>query len=623
MSFRSFSSFLKVTLAVSLMLAAGAVAQTLQVGGDATARGADRVRIDHIAYRPAEYNTTEIIEPQHERPDQGGLIHVYYTNVSDKPVRLAYWRANGQDESHWVLGGYLAWHRPWNTNLAPGESGILEINAVAPDFGPGKPFSFVWVDRETWRPVGGARTELVESSVQVALIRVMPGMSGIEVHVRNGGNENVRLESAEVMRHTAVKAEWAEQNLEAGANSIARISLAQPMKPSEYLVVRLCYTHGDETRSVYAHRRAFEDEFPIGVWTANNETYQLLRRLHVDTVVKGGTADNEFYNKVAPRYGFRTIAHTGMPVNVDSVRSLGNHPALRCWMLRDEPDWSIEPNIMKFVDDTVRMYNSTKPTFITLCRNVKFFEYASICDIPCMDHYAVTAPSSSKWPKPYGTRLEETAIYTHDLKAASEPKPIWVWSQAIADWDQRPRRPVPTPEELAAQLILNLGRGAKGIIWFNYDHKVAEKYPDTRKAMQEWGRVLRLTRPDFLQAEPYNANVKAPRKIDVAALASWDSAILCITNLDYEIHPEAYPFKTCKDVTVKFDLTPWLNSPCVAAVEPEGVREVPFSQKGRRATTELGDITVGTVVLLHKDPEKLLELRETYQKILQDESKTY
>lgn len=622
-SFRPFMPFSKLTLAVSIMLAAAAPAQTLQVGGDANALGNNRVRIDYIGYRPAEYNTTDVIEPQHERPNQGGLINVYYTNVSDKPVRLAFWRANGEDESHWLLGGALAWHRPWNTNLAPGESGILEINAIAPEFGPGKPFSFQWVDRNTWRPVGRADTELVESPVQIALIRVMPGMRGIEVHVRNAGNDNVRLESAGVMRHDAGKIAWAEQTLKAGANSIARITLAEPMKPSEYLVVRLKYRGGGETRAVYAHRRAFEDEFPIGVWTANDETYQLLRRLHVDTVVKGGTADNDFYSKAAPRYGFRSIAYTGMPVNVDSVRSLGNLPAVRCWMLRDEPDWSVEANIMKFVDDTVRMYNSTKPTFITLCRNVKFFEYASICDIPCMDHYSVTAPSSSKWPRFYGTRLEETAIYTKDLKAASEPKPIWVWSQAIANWEERPKHPVPTPEELAAQLILNLGRGAKGIIWFNYDHEVGEKYPDTRKAMQEWGRVLRLTRRDFLKAEPYNANVKAPGKIDVAALASWDSAILCVTNLDYEIDPEAYPFKTCKDVKVRFDLPPWLDPKAVVAVEPGGIRQAPFKKNGSRTAVELGDIKVGAIVLLHNDPGKADELRQKYQNILKDESKEY
>ena len=610
-------------LLLCLLVAGPAFGQTLQVGGDAKATGANRVRIDYVGYRAARCNTTDIVEPQNERPNQGGLVHVYYTNVSEKPLRLAFWRANGEDESHWLLGGSLAWHRAWNTSLEPGESGILEINAVSPEFGPGKPFSFSWVDRETWRPVGGAKTDLVESPVQIALIRVMAGMRDLEVHIRNGGEKDVRLESVDVMRHPADDVQWAERKLDAGTNSIARLKLKEPLQPSEYVVVRLDYVSGGETRCVYAHRRAFEDEFPIGVWTATPDTYQLLRRLHVDTVIEGGAADNEFYSQAVPRYGFRTIASTGMPVDVDSVRSLSGHPALRTWMLRDEPDWSIEPNVMLFVDDTVRKYDSTRPTFITLCRNVKFFEYASICDIPCMDHYSVTAPSSSKWPHPYGTRLEETAIYTEDLKAASEPKPIWVWSQAIASWDQRPKRPVPTPDELAAQLLLNLGRGAKGIIWFNYEHEVGEKFQDTRQAMQDWGRVMRLARANLLGAEPYDARVKTADKIDAASLASWDSAVLCITNLDYQIDPEAYPFKLREDVRVEFTLPSWIDPKCAIAVEPGGVREVPFKVRGNRATVEAGDIKVGTLILLDNNPAFPTDLQKQYQAILHDEHKEY
>ena len=614
-----------------LLLASAALGQTLQFGGDARAGGSNRVRIDYVGYRAARCNMKDVIEPENERPNQGGLIHVYYTNVSETPVRLAFWRANGKDESHWLLGGSLAWHRPLNTNLQPGESGILEINAVSPEFGPGKPFTFSWVDSETWLPVGGAHTELAESPVQIAFIRVLPGLRSIEAHIRNAGGKDARLESLDVMRHTAEEVQWAEQKLgaaanagaNAGANSIVRVTFKEPLKSSEYVVVRLNYACGGETRTVYAHRRAFEDDFPIGVWTTTAETHQLLRRLHIDTVIQGGTADNEFYSQVVPRYGFRTIASTGMPVNVDSVRSLSGHPALRAWMLRDEPDWSIEPNIMLFVDETVRQYDNTKPTFITLCRNVKFFEYASICDIPCMDHYSVTAPSSSKWPHPYGTRLEEKAIYTEDLKAASEPKPIWIWSQAIATWEQRPKHPVPTPDELAAQLLLNLGRGAKGIIWFNYEHEVGEKFPDTRQAVQEWGRVMRLTRANFLGSEPYDARVEAPEKLEVATLASWDSAILCITNLDYEIHPEAYPFRLRENVRVQFTLPSWIDPKCAVAVEPGGVRDVPFKRRGNRATIEAGDIKVGALILLSNNEALPADLQKQYQAVLQDESKEF
>ena len=38
--------------------------------------------------------------------------------------------------------------------------------------------------------------------------------------------------------------------------------------------------------------------------------------------------------------------------------------------------------------------------------------------------------------------------------------------------------------------FINVGRGAKGIIWFSYDHKPAEKYPDTRDEMQRFYDLL-------------------------------------------------------------------------------------------------------------------------------------
>ena len=91
-------------------------------------------------------------------------------------------------------------------------------------------------------------------------------------------------------------------------------------------------------------------------------------------------------------------------------------------------------------------------------------------------------------------RLEETGIYTRDLKIASEPKPIWVWSQGLFDWDERPEQSVPTPEELGVQLVQNIGNGTKGILWFTFREGPGQQFPATKKAIQEWGRVIRLLR---------------------------------------------------------------------------------------------------------------------------------
>ena len=594
--------------------------QIAQKGEEATAPSAEKLRVEYVGYRTARYETEAVFEPDNERPNRGGLISVYLTNVSKKPVTLAYYRANDKDASHWRLNGFLAWDRIFDKHLEPGEMTVQEINALTPQFAAGAPFRFGYVDR-TWRPALRYETTLAEDPVQISLVRVMSGMTEIEVHVRHTEKGHVQLQSVEVHGHDTTRLEWASERLDGPGHTIARAHLDPPLSSAELLIVKVEVKENDGVRPVYAHRRAFEDWFPIGCWTATPETYGLLRRHHIELVVPGGHADDTFYTQVIPKYGFRTLGSTGPFSGLDMVRSLGDHPAVAGWMLADEPDWRTEAVVMMHSDAFVRRYNQTKPTFITMCRNVKFFEYAAIADIPCMDHYCVTAPTSSKWPHRYGTRLEETAYYTRDLKAACEPKPIWVWTQGIANWDERPRRPVPTPEELAAQLLFNLGRGAKGILWFDYVHIVAERFPDTREAMRRWGRVLRVVRDDLLAAEPIDADVRAPDQVDIAVLASWDKLIVCANNLDYEIHPEAYPFTLQRNVQVSLRLPVWLEPAVALLVTPDGIEEVSFQVERRRATIELGDLRVCKLVVLANDAKTRNAYQEAYELALRDEQR--
>ncbi len=407
------------------------------------------------------------------------------------------------------------------------------------------------------------------------------------------------------------------------SHAIARLTLATPLKPSELAILKLDVNDADGERFVYTHRRAFVDRFPIGTWSANEKTWEELKRIHVDTVVEGGSPENPFFSKAVPTYGFHAMVPTDKGRAIDTIRSLGGSPAVSCWMLSDEPDWSTAANIMLFADGLARRYDSTIPTFITLCRNVKFFEYAAIADIPCQDHYCVTAPTSSKWPHVYGTHLEETAYYTRDLKAACEPKPIWVWSQAIANWEERPLRPLPTPEELAAQLVYNLGRGAKGILWFNYDHDVAEKYPEVRDAMRDWGRVMRMIREDLLASDPVQLHSEAPKKVDVATLATRDKVFVFVSNQDYEIDKQAYPFHTQRNVTVHLDLPDWVAPKAALEVSPDGVAELPCEMSRSGARLTLNELHVARVFVLANDAESRSSYETEYQQALSDEQKTY
>ena len=605
---------------VLLLFSVPALAQTAQVGGNARAKSSERLQVEYVHYRPAQWETEKVKELESEHPNQGGMVYVYFRNRGDKAVDLKYWRVNRQDESYWRLNHFVAWDRTYRRHLEPGDLSVIEINGITKDFAPGSRFSFAYVDR-SWRPAGQHETTLEVDPIQIACIRVLPGMQELEVHVRYTGESAIRLESVAVEGHESIGQDWRGSELDGPGHAIARVKLSQPLQPSELIVVKLDAGGG---RRVYAHRRAFEDYFPIGTWSGNTETYGLLRRLHIDTIVQGGHSTDPFYSELAEKYGFRTMVHTGLPVNVDVVRDLATQAPVACWMLQDEPDWSIPANIMLFADETVRHYDKNKPTFITLCRNTKFFDYAAISDIPCMDHYAVTAPSSSKWPKFYGTRLEETAWYTRDLKYASEPKPIWIWSQAIASWGERPKRPVPTPQELAVQLVLNLGRGAKGILWFNYEHKVAEKYPDVREAMQRWGRVMLLLRDDFLASEPVSLAVKAPELVDVAPLVNRDKLILCVTNTDYDLHPEAYPFRKKEGVEVSVACPSWVKPAVALCVDPDGVKSLPMAATPEgRVKIGLGSLDDCAVVVLANDAGAEAVYQERFKAAIEEESRTF
>ncbi|MFM1920206.1 MAG: hypothetical protein RLZZ303_1840 [Candidatus Hydrogenedentota bacterium] len=588
--------YVLVLAATITLIAAWPVwAQSAQVGADRAARSRDKLAVEYLLYRPARWEKDLVVEHENEFPNEGGFLALYLRNTSDKPMSLRFWRANDQDESYWRLNHLIAWDRMYDKNLEPGQLTVLEINAKTKDFAAGAPFEFNFVEG-SWRPVVAYKGTLTENPYRVSYVRVWPELNRLTVHLRAlNPAETFELETIEV---EGAEAALGEVTRVPGA-LVATVNLAQPLPLGKLMVVKARVKSGEVSTPVYAHRRAHPDVFPIGVWSVNDETAESLHRMHIDTVVAGGSANDAFYD-YGLKLGMRNMVHTGVPTHEERVAELRDKPSILCWMIQDEPDWSIPSNIMLHTDEELRRYDITKPTFITLCRNIKFMEYAPIADIPCQDHYAVTAPSSSKWPKPYGTRLEETAWYTRDLKYASEPKPIWIWTQGIADWGERPKRPVPTPNELAAQLVLNLGRGAKGILWFNHSKSLAEKWPDAIEAMTAWGRVMKALRADFLDADVWEAPLEAPEGVDVAALLGHGRTLLALTNTRYEIHPEAYPFEThaATPISMAWDG----DAPgAVVRVSPDGVTPIPAELVDGRLRFDAGTLEAAGMVLLLRD----------------------
>jgi hypothetical protein len=610
--------FRRAIVALSFCISCCAFAQTAQVGANPSALSAKKLSIEYVAYRPARYETELVKELDNDPPNVGGFVSAYLKNRSEAPVRLRFWRLNGKDESHWRVDRKAVWDRTYDVNLDPGEMTVVEINGQTDDFAPGKPFNFAYVD-ETWIGAGYILGTLAEDPVTVSYIRVLPGLQELEVFVRSNAAEAITLGDVELAGKPAATVEWAAPTIDGPGMNIARVKLAAPLASSELFILKINLKDAKGDRAVFAHRRAFADYFPIGTWGGDEDLRDELHRLHIDTCVQGGKKTDSFFARDAERLGMKAMVHTGVITNIDLLRELGDSPHVVCWMIQDEPDWAIPAQHMVLAEQTVRQYNNTVPTFITLCRNVKFPEYAPIADIPCMDHYSVTAPSSSKWPRPWGTRLEETAHYTRDLKAASEPKPIWIWSQGLADWGERPKRPVPTPSELGAQLVLNLSRGAKGILWFSYSQKRGDQYPDVRAAMQGWSRCMNVLRDDLQRAEPLAGAVTAPEKIDASLLAGRDSAVLCLTNTDYEIDAEAYPFVKKENVAIAAKLPAWLTPTTALRLDPAGITTLPVEMRDGAAHLTLDTLTDATLVLLCNTPEQAAKAQAQWDALKQKE----
>jgi hypothetical protein len=597
-------------------------AQTLQKGANPKAKGVKRLRFDYLDYRPARYEREKVFEPQDEQPNKGGIVRLYYTNDSDKPVSLSFWRLNGEDESFWKLSPGLAWSRMLADPLAPGESGVLEFDGTSEDFAAGQKFEFVWIERGSFIPVGLFKTTLQEDTAQISFIGVRPGLAELVVHVRHTGSQPIEFTSAEVLGETTSSVEWKPSKLDGPGHAIARIKLSKPLAPMAVAIVRVGLMSAGHARVVLAHRRAHPDSFMIGTWGIGPDSYTQLKQHHISMGMMSGKREDDFFARDADKFDLHAMVGAKYH-DVDALRSIGDHPRAAVLYLADEPDWTTPPSRILHDDEIARHFNPHKPTLVTLCRNVQFFEYAPIVDIPCQDHYSVSAPTSSKWPTLYGTRLEETGIYTRDLKRAAEPKPIWIWSQGLFDWDERPQHPLPTPDELAFQLWQNVGNGAKGILWFTFRQNVGDKYPATREEIRRCGRLLRLIGDDLVCSDPAMVSIDAPPSLQVMPLLGPERLYLVITNSDYKIHPKAYQWKPISPAPLKVTLPSWLAAGSVAQLSPDSIDSVPFRSQGETIEFDLGTVDAWKLIAIDpsKDLSERLEIRR--KEIVADESKTF
>ena len=579
--------------------------------------GASKLQIEDIVFRPASWEEEQLSEARNERPNKGGLVFVYYKNVTEEPIKIARFRINNKDQGYYVQSGEVAWTRSYGDKIQPGETMVYEINAVSEQFSEGKEFSFSVIDRKRWSSAGRTKVSLQEKKLHITSIIWEDNLKKFTLHFQNTGNKKWEIGDVTFSGKNILNYKATADSIEPNGHIILSGELEETFEPGSLCVVAISLKNKDENRTVYAHRTAYDSYFAIGTWGVDKHRYaEAKNKLHLNTFIRGGKSTDEFYTSINKRHKFKILTHAGMYPDVDKIDDLKKLDDIAFWYLQDEPDFNRTAEAVLFSNEMTKRRNITKPTITTLCRNVKFFEFAFIPDVACMDHYSVGAPTSSVWPNRYGTKLEETGYYTRDLRLAAFPKPIWVWSQGLFNWNERPKQQVPTAKELTYQLLSNIGNGAKGILWFTIKESKAKKYPETYLAMQQCGRILEMMKEDLLESEPLQTKIESNEILLIHPIISKDKLILIILNSDYVIDPVAYQWKSKQDVDIKLKIPAWFKAESAYELIPEeGVESTKFQQENNNLSLNIKNIEAYKIFVFDTNKTDLKELKAKYTKL--------
>jgi hypothetical protein len=137
---------------------------------------------------------------------------------------------------------------------------------------------------------------------------------------------------------------------------------------------------------------------------------------------------------------------------------------------------------------------------------------------------------------------------------------------------------------------------------------------------------MSAVRGEVLASEPLDGfTVSGPKGLEVLPLGGMNSVILCLTNAQYAIHDEAYPFETHKDVRLGVPMPEWRQfQPATALrIDESGVRPLTMTPKDGAMEVAIGDLEAATMVVLTRDTALADSIRQGYDAAVADESKEF
>jgi hypothetical protein len=180
--------------------------------------------------------------------------------------------------------------------------------------------------------------------------------------------------------------------------------------------------------------------------------------------------------------------------------------------------------------------------------------------------------------------------------------------------------PLPTPDELGAQLYFNLGRGAKGNLWFTFLEEAGMRYPATKKALQQYGRIVRLLEHDLLLSDPWHGKVSAPAGIDVAGLITPDKLLVFVVNTNYRISDSAYQWTSARQVQVDISVPAWFSATDAFGIDPaSGIVPVSWKRENRSITVTMDALAMGKVLVFSTDRDTRKSFTQRFGQLLRVE----
>lgn len=599
--------------------------------------------------------------------DMGGLILIVLKNESQDPLQIQKIDIAGKPLEELMKEKEVFWWRQRPASIEPGQMGSVEICGTNSVFGLSrKPLSVQLTDAK-----GRATTTgVVISEDKLVIGYFFREGDGLTLYVRNDEPWMRYTLQGLVINGQEVQATIQPSQVGPGDVSLITVENFQIVGIRDLAIVELkALDVAEKEVSILKARTLADPRFPIGVWQNSSgfktpEYRQELKDLKIDCPFMDLKELNAAPDAALNEHGFRpmgnprpfhtdekTLQVTFDQEILDFCKSYGDSPRIIAYNTAEEPEHGKEDvkgysksYTSLLITEALRPLAPRHPIVGTLCSDRKYYEFAPIFDIPIMDAYRVTAPSNDQWPVMWGNYLETVIPYTRDLKLNVEPSPVWVWGQGIHLWTERMivngqfGRPIPSGPEARAQLYMQLGAGAKGVLWFQYiseeptiegyrkkltegegslflkaaklEDRVEEGlslyrtyWTELRDAMKAMDLEMCRLRPILSRGDVYPhawvSSASQRSRMQMGAIAGKAGVVLFPVNLDYDFAGQGYVFHPQKDVCLSVTRPGWIQDLSSAWIlQGDQISPVSVEMHGDEVSVKLPELADGAVILL-------------------------